>query len=82
MNMINWDQLISQIKIESVKAQLERFRADAYRGIQAWENWVIYYGCLEQANNGDNEGGCEKCNLEDWGIDWCPWHPDAMKDVN
>lgn len=50
-----------------------RLIIDAGRGTEAWEKWVIHSGCLEQANNGNNEGGCEACNPEDYELDFCPW---------
>jgi hypothetical protein len=80
MNMINWAQLICAIKTRLWKNQVKSYREDAFRQIEAWENWVMYVGCLEQANNADGTKGCWNCNPSDYGLDFCPWK-NVVKEV-
>ena len=42
---------------------------DAFRFLDAWQSWTVKYGCELQAND-----GCDKCNLDDWDLDYCPFH--------
>lgn len=41
---------------------------EAYAFNVAREKWAFKHGCLLQAND-----GCDTCNLEEWGLDWCPF---------
>ena len=75
-NMIDWKNLFNHIKTESLRGQVKALRRDAYRFLEAWEAWTFKYDCVLQAND-----GCDKCNLEDWNLDWCPFHPSSQSET-
>ena len=68
---------VAQLKVNIWKAKAESYQRDAFMGIQARENWVIFNECLLQCNNGSGEGGCKACNIEDFeeteALGFCPF---------
>lgn len=68
MNMLNWRNLIIQIKIRYWKAKAEGNQRDAFRFIEAREKWAFEYDCVLQAND-----GCDLCDPADYGLDFCPF---------
>ena len=45
---------------------------ESYKFRVSRENWAFRHGCVLQAND-----GCDKCNLEDWDLEYCPFHPSS-----
>lgn len=67
-NMINWPQIVANLKIQLWRARAEGNQRDAFRFIEAREKWAFEYDCVLQAND-----GCDLCDPADYDLDFCPF---------